>query len=44
MDNDTYDDRNYVQQKFNKEVWSESEWKYNHRKTGKPYIVYSLDG
>ena len=32
-----------VQQKFKKETWSESEWKYNDRKTGKPYTVYSLD-
>jgi len=33
-----------VQQKFKKEEWSQTKWKYNHRKTGKPYIVYSLDG
>ena len=33
-----------VQQKFKKETWSESEWKYNDRKTGEPYTVYSLDG
>ena len=33
-----------VQEKFKKETWSESEWKYNDRKTGKPYTVYSLDG
>ena len=33
-----------VQEKFNKEVWSESEWKYNDKKTGTPYTVYSLDG
>jgi class 3 adenylate cyclase len=33
-----------VQEKFKKETWSESEWKYNDRKTGKPYTVYSLNG
>ena len=33
-----------VQKKFKKESWSQNQWKYNHRKTGKPYIVYSLDG
>ena len=33
-----------LQQKFKKEEWSQTEWKYNHRKTGKPYIVYSLSG
>ena len=33
-----------LQQKFKKEEWSQTEWKYNHRKTGKPYIVYSLGG
>ena len=32
-----------VQKNFKKESWSESEWKYNDRKTGKPYTVYSLD-
>ena len=33
-----------VQEQFKKEVWSQTEWKYNDRKTGKPYTVYSLDG
>ena len=33
-----------VQEQFKKETWSENEWKYNDRKTGKPYTVYSLDG
>ena len=33
-----------MQKKFKKEIWSQSDWKYNNRKTGKPYIVYSLDG
>ena len=33
-----------LQQKFKKEEWSETEWKYNDRKTGKPYIVYSSSG
>ena len=32
-----------VQEKFKKEEWSQTEWKYNDRKTGKPYIVYSLN-
>ena len=33
-----------LQQKFKKESWSKSEWKYNDKRTGKPYTVYSLDG
>ena len=33
-----------VQEQFKKEKWSQTEWKYNDRKTGKPYIVYSLNG
>jgi class 3 adenylate cyclase len=33
-----------VQQKFRKESWSKSEWKYNDKRTGTPYHVYSLDG
>ena len=33
-----------LQQKFKKEIWSKSEWKYNDKRTGKPYTVYSLDG
>ena len=33
-----------LQKKFKQESWSQSEWKYNDRKTGKPYTVYSLDG
>ena len=33
-----------VQEEFTKETWSQNEWKYNDRKTGKPYTVYSFDG
>ena len=33
-----------LQQKFKKESWSKSEWKYNDKRTGNPYNVYSLDG
>ena len=33
-----------LQQKFKKESWSKSEWKYNDKRTGTPYTVYSLDG
>ena len=33
-----------LQQKFKKESWSKSEWKYNDKRTGNPYTVYSLDG
>jgi len=33
-----------MQQKFKKESWSKSEWKYNDKRTGNPYSVYSLDG
>ena len=33
-----------LQQKFKKESWSKSEWKYNDKRTGEPYPVYSLDG
>ena len=33
-----------MQQKFKKESWSKSEWKYNDKRTGNPYTVYSLDG
>ena len=33
-----------VQEQFKKEKWSQTEWKYNDRRTGKPYIVYSLNG
>jgi len=33
-----------LQQKITKESWSKSEWKYNDKRTGNPYTVYSLDG
>jgi len=33
-----------LQQKFKKESWSKNEWKYNDKRTGNPYHVYSLDG
>ena len=33
-----------LQEKFKKESWSKSEWKYNDKRTGTPYTVYSLDG
>jgi class 3 adenylate cyclase len=33
-----------LQQKFKKESWSKNEWKYNDKRTGTPYHVYSLDG
>jgi len=33
-----------LQQKFKKESWSKGEWKYNDKRTGNPYTVYSLDG
>ena len=33
-----------LQQKFKKESWSKSEWKYNDKRTGNPFNVYSLDG
>ena len=33
-----------LQEKFKKESWSKSEWKYNDKRTGNPYNVYSLDG
>ena len=33
-----------LQEKFKKESWSKNEWKYNDKRTGKPYTVYSLDG
>ena len=33
-----------LQQKFKKESWSKSEWKYNDKRTGNPYNVYSLNG
>ena len=33
-----------LQQKFKKESWSKSEWKYTDKRTGNPYTVYSLDG
>jgi len=33
-----------LQKKFKKESWSKSEWKYNDKRTGNPYNVYSLDG
>ena len=33
-----------LQQKFKKESWSKSEWKYNDKRTGNPYPVYSLGG
>ena len=33
-----------LQQKFKKESWSKNEWKYNDKRTGEPYPVYSLDG
>ena len=33
-----------LQQKFKKESWSKSEWKYNDKRTGLPYTVYSLGG
>tara|TARA_B100000929_G_scaffold290739_1_gene285704 strand:+ start:12658 stop:13557 length:900 start_codon:yes stop_codon:yes gene_type:complete len=33
-----------VQEEFTKEIWSQTEWKYNDKKTGKPYIVYSFNG
>ena len=33
-----------LQEKFKKESWSKNEWKYNDKRTGNPYHVYSLDG
>ena len=33
-----------LQEKFKKESWSKNEWKYNDKRTGEPYPVYSLDG
>ena len=33
-----------LKQKFKKESWSKNEWKYNDKRTGNPYHVYSLDG
>jgi len=33
-----------LQEKFKKESWSKSEWKYTDKRTGDPYTVYSLDG
>ena len=33
-----------LQEKFKKESWNKNEWKYNDKRTGEPYPVYSLDG